>query len=114
MTALAPRPVLLAFLAPGAVVFSVFFLLPLCLILAEAWSDGGVAFAAVLLRDLFHPLAVQLRPLDRLNRGVEPLLVAALGGLHRRGRGVQRRRDQREGRGQRDAPSSGHGSRRCG
>ena len=47
MTALAPRPVLLAFLAPGVVVFSVFFLLPLCLILAEAWSDGGVAFAAL-------------------------------------------------------------------
>ncbi|WP_374444860.1 ABC transporter permease [Stella sp.] len=47
MTALAPRPVLLAFAAPGVAVFALFFVLPLGLILAEAWSDGGVAFAAL-------------------------------------------------------------------
>lgn len=47
MTALVPRRAMLAFFAPGVAVFTLFFLLPLGLILAEAWSDGGVAFAAL-------------------------------------------------------------------
>jgi ABC-type spermidine/putrescine transport system, permease component I len=35
------------FAAPGAAVFGLFFLLPLCLVLAEAVSDGGGAFGRV-------------------------------------------------------------------
>ncbi|BBK30482.1 putative spermidine/putrescine transport system permease protein [Stella humosa] len=53
MTPHVPRPLLLAFLLPGVVLFTVFFLLPLSLILAEAGSDGGVAFMALLSDPVF-------------------------------------------------------------
>lgn len=53
MTPRMPAPLLLAFLLPGAVVFALFFLLPLTLILAEAGSDGGASFAGLLHDPVF-------------------------------------------------------------
>jgi putative spermidine/putrescine transport system permease protein len=40
----ASRSVLTALAAPGAVVLTLFFVVPLCSVLTGAFSDGGAAF----------------------------------------------------------------------
>lgn len=47
MSARTPASVMATFAIPGAVVFGLFFLLPLAVVLAEAVSDGGSAFLRV-------------------------------------------------------------------
>ena len=47
MSARTPAAITASFAVPGAVVFGLFFLLPLAAILTEAASDGGSAFARV-------------------------------------------------------------------
>ncbi|MEO3388128.1 ABC transporter permease subunit [Mesorhizobium sp. CAU 1741] len=47
MSVRTPAAIAASFTLPGAVVFALFFLLPLAVVLAEAMSDGGAAFARV-------------------------------------------------------------------
>jgi len=50
---MAPRPVLAGFLVPGAVVFLLFFLLPLSSLALEAFADGAGAFGRLFSDSLF-------------------------------------------------------------
>jgi putative spermidine/putrescine transport system permease protein len=53
MSARASTPTLAAFAAPGAIVFGLFFLLPVCAVLAGALADGGSAFGRLTADPVF-------------------------------------------------------------
>ncbi len=53
MNALHPKGALAVFVVPATVVFSLFFVIPVALVLGESFADGGAAFGRVLADPVF-------------------------------------------------------------